>query len=93
MSCKERSVAGPERYDWGSFHQRPLALMSVRHASVLLRNFQGSVLASSHFEQMKDRYYALRGWDVATGVPSRETLDQYGLGYVVRELEKRGKLP
>ena len=56
-------------------------------------SFQGSVLESSQFEKMKDRYYALRGWDIATGIPTRETLEQYGLGYVALELEKLGKLP
>jgi len=52
-----------------------------------------SVLESSKFEQMKDKYYALRGWDIATGIPTRETLEQSGLGDVAQDLEKRGKLP
>jgi len=42
---------------------------------------------------MKDKYYALRGWDAATGVPTRETLEQTGLGYIARDLKKSGKLP
>jgi len=52
-----------------------------------------SVLETAKFEGMKDRYYALRGWDVATGIPTRETLEQYGLSYVADELEKLSKLP
>jgi len=60
---------------------------------ILHGDFKGSVLESIQFEKMKDRYYALRGWDIATGIPTRETLEQYGLGYVARELEKLGKLP
>ena len=52
-----------------------------------------SVLETAKFEEMKDRYYTLRGWDVATGVPTRETLEQYGLGYVADELEKLSKPP
>ena len=55
--------------------------------------FKGSVLESTKFEQMKSNYYALRGWDIATGIPTRETLEQTGLGDVARDLEKRGKLP
>jgi aldehyde:ferredoxin oxidoreductase len=51
-----------------------------------------SVLESKKFEEMKGKYYALRGWDVATGIPTQETLEQYGLSYVVQDLEKRGKL-
>ena len=31
------------------------------------------------FEQMKDEYYTLRGWDKTTGVPTREKLEELGL--------------
>jgi len=55
--------------------------------------FKGAVLETSKFEEMKSRYYALRGWDIATGIPTRETLEQAGLKDVARDLEKRGKLP
>ena len=54
---------------------------------------KGVVLETSKFEVMKDRYYTIRGWDLATGIPARETLEKYGLGYVADGLEKRGKLP
>jgi aldehyde:ferredoxin oxidoreductase len=54
---------------------------------------KGEVLKSSKFEQMKSKYYTLRGWDVATGIPTRETLEQTGLKDVAKDLEKRGKLP
>jgi aldehyde:ferredoxin oxidoreductase len=54
---------------------------------------KGSVLESAEFEKMKDQYYALRGWDIATGVPTRETLEQTGLEDIACDLEKRGKLP
>jgi len=54
---------------------------------------KGAVLESSKFEDMKSKYYALRGWDIATGIPTRETLEQTGLGDVAQDLEKRGKLP
>jgi len=55
--------------------------------------FKGEVLDSKKFEKMKDEYYALRGWDLATGIPTRKTLEQTGLKDVARELEKQGKLP
>lgn len=55
-------------------------------------DFKGAVLESSKFEEMKSKYYALRGWDIATGIPTRETLKQTGLGDVAQDLEKRGKL-
>ena len=28
-----------------------------------------------------DRYYALAGWDVATGMPTKASLERYGLGW------------
>jgi len=45
------------------------------------------------FEEMKSKYYALKGWDAATGIPTREALEKVGLGDVAADLEKRGKLP
>ena len=52
-----------------------------------------SVLDAKKFEQMKDKYYALRGWDIASGIPTQETLEQTGLKDIARDLEKLGKLP
>ncbi|MFC1912791.1 aldehyde ferredoxin oxidoreductase family protein [Chloroflexota bacterium] len=54
---------------------------------------QTSSLETSKFEAMKSKYYTLRGWDVATGIPARETLEQTGLKDVARDLKKRGTLP
>ncbi len=54
---------------------------------------KGWVLKSSEFEKMKSKYYTLRGWDITTGIPTRETLEQTGLGDIAQDLEKRGKLP
>ncbi|MEE8469756.1 MAG: aldehyde ferredoxin oxidoreductase family protein [Dehalococcoidia bacterium] len=54
---------------------------------------KGAVLKSDEFEKMKSRYYALRGWDIATGIPTREALEQTGLGDVAEDLDRRGKLP
>ena len=44
------------------------------------------------FEELKSKYYTLRGWDVENGVPSREILEKFGLAEVADDLEKRGKL-
>jgi aldehyde:ferredoxin oxidoreductase len=54
---------------------------------------KGWMLKSSEFEKMKSKYYTLRGWDIITGVPTRETLEQTGLGDVADDLETHGKLP
>jgi aldehyde:ferredoxin oxidoreductase len=55
--------------------------------------YSSGVLESGKFEEMKDKYYALRDWDIATGIPTREALEKIGLSDVARDLEKRGKLP
>ena len=44
-------------------------------------------------EPMLDEYYAERGWDPETGIPTRETLERLGLGYVASELMERGIRP
>ena len=41
------------------------------------------------FEALKDRYYKLRGWDVTTGRPTREKLEELGLADVADRLENR----
>jgi aldehyde:ferredoxin oxidoreductase len=53
----------------------------------------GKVLDFDKFEKMKDDYYNHRGWDVSTGIPTRETLEEIGLGDVASDLNKLGKLP
>ena len=49
-------------------------------------------LDRAKFETVKDRFYEHEGWDVATGCPTRETLESYGLGYVADALEQAGAL-
>jgi aldehyde:ferredoxin oxidoreductase len=52
--------------------------------------FEGTAMDRNKFEEMKDRYYQLRGWDMTTGVPNRATLKSFGLKDVADELERRG---
>ena len=54
---------------------------------------KGQIVEEEKLEQMKSEYYALKGWDVATGIPMRETLEKRGLKYVADDLERRGRLP
>ena len=56
-------------------------------------SYKGKILEFEKFEKMKDDYYVLRGWDVATGIPTGETLEEIGLGDVASDLNKLGKLP
>jgi aldehyde:ferredoxin oxidoreductase len=51
---------------------------------------KGAVFNREKFEIMKDEYYALRGWDRATGLPQKETLQGLELNEVARDLEQQG---
>jgi aldehyde:ferredoxin oxidoreductase len=53
---------------------------------------KGTLIEKEKFEVMLDDYYSLRGWDVETGIPTRETLEGLGLKDVADELEQREHL-
>ncbi len=44
-------------------------------------------------ERMKSEYYLIRGWDLETGIPYRQTLLEYGLDDVAEDLASLGILP
>jgi aldehyde:ferredoxin oxidoreductase len=48
--------------------------------------YKGEVMDEKKFEQMKDEYYDIRGWDKTTGVPNREKLEELGLNDVAEEV-------
>ena len=43
----------------------------------------GFKFTPEELEKAKDTYYAMAGWDVATGTPTAEKLDELGLGWLV----------
>lgn len=45
--------------------------------------YKGEVMDKAKFEQMKDEYYEIRGWDKKTGIPTKEKLDELGLSDVI----------
>jgi len=51
---------------------------------------KGAVLDAEKFEEVKDEYYSLRGWDVGTGLQTRAKLEELGLKDMVEDLERRG---
>ena len=53
---------------------------------------KGEVLEKDKFEKMKDEYYELRGWDVATGLQTRGRLEELGLSDVAEDLKNKGLL-
>ena len=50
----------------------------------------GAVVDREEFEKMKDEYYRLRQWDVATGLQTRAKLEELGLADVAQDLGQRG---
>ena len=42
----------------------------------------GMALDEHHFEHEKDTYYRMAGWDVATGNPTQQKLEELGLEWV-----------
>lgn len=58
-----------------------------------MQGIEGAVLESAKLEEMKSRYYELRGWEAATGAPTEETLRKYGLDSAAEALKKLGRLP
>ena len=68
----------------------PECLAPGKDGEVISR--KGAVVERDRFEQMKDEYYPLRGWDVATGLQTRAKLEELGLGEVAEDLEQRGLL-
>jgi len=53
---------------------------------------KGKTVDRQEFEQMKDEYYQLRGWDVESGFQTKEKLQDLGLSFLWGELEKAGVL-
>jgi aldehyde:ferredoxin oxidoreductase len=51
-------------------------------------HFEGMVKERSRLEAIKDDFYKLRGWDLTTGVPTRNTLESFDLKDVADALER-----
>lgn len=66
----------------------PDCLVPGRHGEPISR--LGSVVDKEQFEGMKDEYYRLRGWDVATGLQTKKNLEEVGLDDIVDDLNHRG---
>ena len=76
----------PLNYDISNPH----CLVPGRDGEVISR--KGETIDRDRFEKMKDEYYQLRRWDVATGLQTKTQLEELELGDVAQELETRGLL-
>jgi len=52
---------------------------------------KGSINTPEQLNEQLDEFYNLRGWDLKTGYPRKETLKNLGLADVIEQLEKAGK--
>ena len=53
---------------------------------------KGKTVDRAEFERMKDEYYALRGYDVPSGLQTKKKLEELGLTEVIELLEEMGLL-
>ena len=83
---EEFNFTVPLKTDFGN----PDCLVPGKDGETLSR--QGMVVDRDGFEKMKDEYYALRGWDVATGLQTKANMDALDLGDVAQVLEEEGLL-
>jgi len=51
---------------------------------------KGSVVERTEFEKIKSEYYGLRGWDLASGLQTREKLAELELKDIAKDLDERG---
>jgi aldehyde:ferredoxin oxidoreductase len=68
--------------------QDPQLIMPGKDGEVVC--LKGRMVDREAFEKMKDEYYQLRRWDVATGLQTRAQLEDVGLKDVAQDLERRG---
>jgi aldehyde:ferredoxin oxidoreductase len=54
---------------------------------------RGQRLMKADWDRLLDEYYTLSGWDPKTSWPTRERLEELGLGEIVHKLMKMGRLP
>lgn len=80
----EQAYSEPLEYEI----QDPQLEMPGKDGEVICR--RGAVVDRDAFESMKDEYYALRGWDVESGLQKRSTLEALGLGDVAGVLGGEG---
>jgi len=67
----------------GAEYDRP----STRYGSTPVDGPTVGISILPHWDAMLRNYYGLMGWDTETGIPLPETLEELGLGHVVKDME------
>ncbi|MBL7167986.1 hypothetical protein ISS40_04875 [Candidatus Bathyarchaeota archaeon] len=60
---------------------------STRYGSTPVDGPTVGISILPHWDAMLRNYYGLMGWDTETGIPLPETLEELGLGHVVKDME------
>jgi aldehyde:ferredoxin oxidoreductase len=55
-----------------------------------ITNVTGSVVDKDNFEKMKSEFYSLRGWDIESGLPRKDVLEDLDLRDVAEGLASHG---
>jgi len=82
----ERRFTDPVKYEYLNTE----CLVPGKDGEVISR--KGMTLDRDKFEKMRDDYYEHRGWDVATGLQTRASLEALDLKEVADDLEQKGLL-
>ncbi len=72
----------------GKTEHNPDCLLPGKDGEKITR--KGAVVEKDKFEAMRDEYYSLRGWDVASGLQTTSKLEELGLQDVAEDLTQRG---
>lgn len=78
------SLVGDQRY--------PSVLPVFENGEWSYKNVTGRTVDRDKLETWKSLYYEFKGWDPATGWPTRATLEKMDLAFVADALESAGKL-
>jgi len=82
----EFNFTTPTKGDFGNQE----CLVPGKNGEVFSR--KGMVVDRGLFEELKSEYYQLRGWDVPSGLQTKATLEELGLGDIAEDLGPRGLL-
>jgi len=85
-TIEEFNYTVPLKGDWGN----PECLVPGRNGEPVSR--KGMIVDRDKFEEMKDEFYLIRGWDVKTGFQTRECLEGLDLADVADQLSQSGLL-
>ncbi|MBN2239195.1 MAG: aldehyde ferredoxin oxidoreductase family protein [Dehalococcoidales bacterium] len=73
-------------YNFRCGHTREMEAPSPRYGSTQVDGLLAGQVVFPNLDEMLDEYYTQMGWDITTGKPLPETLNQLGLDYVISDI-------